>query len=263
MVRFVLLISGLLAAGLITAGVALMLLRQPPAAVWQCAGTEAGAERRVLVIGDSWATYSTLLEGLTGAEGPGAGAKLRACAVGFSGATTWQIGRRMAADGGFADRVERELGGRADIVLVTAGLNDLMLHAGPRSYAEGLVQLTRQAEAIAPRVATLSLPALDPDGQSTHLARRMLGAVNRYLNDGGESDPRPRYVAAYCAAARHPVIPLPGEIAGFSPGAYVDAAHLTPAAYRRLGAHLGAHLARQLDGQPRGSDEDGQACGDG
>lgn len=260
MVRFVLLISGLLAAGLIAAGAALMLLRQPPAAVWQCVGAAAGAERRVLVIGDSWATYRALLEGMTGADGAAPSAKLRVCAVGFSGATTWQIARRMAADGGFADRVQRELGGRAVIVLVTAGINDLMLHAGPRNYAEGLVQLTRQAEALAPHVTTLSLPALDPNGQSTHVARRIFGAVNRYLNDGGERDPRPRYVAAYCAAAHHPVIPLPGEIAGFRPDVYVDAAHLTPAAYRRLGAHVGAHLARQLDGQPRGSGEDGQAC---
>ena len=262
MMRVLLLVAGLLAAGLIVAGAALMLLRQPPAAVWQCAGADAGAERRILVIGDSWATYRALLEGMTGAGGAAPGAKLRVCAVGFSGATTWQIARRMAADGGFAVRVQRELGGRADIVLVTAGLNDLMLHAGPHSYAEGLVQLTRQAEALAPRVATLSLPALDPDGHSTHVARRLLGAVKRYLRDGGDVDPRPRYVAAYCAAARHPAIALPGEIAGFSSDAYVDAAHLTPAAYRRLGAHLGAHLARQLDGQKQGSAGGGQACGD-
>lgn len=228
---------GLLFGGI---GVSYALNSRPIPYDLHCASAGSGpVQYRILVIGESWASKGRLLPDLPDAVAKRSGAAVRACQLGWSGATTAKLITGVRESRGQSE-AEGRLGGEPTNVIILNSINDQVANVSPDRYAA-------QTEELAggfPRSITqiVSPPIVNQRPPSAHI----LQAGKRWISHLFGTTPRDEYERALFAAMKpDQVIPYREFSAGWKvePKRYTaDGIHLIDPAFQQYGAFLGLKM---------------------
>jgi hypothetical protein len=103
-------------------------------------GAGRGPTRRILIVGESWATGGRLLPELPTAAARRTSGDVRACQIGYSGRNTSLQLTGFEQD--FSDdQVLRLTGGAPDAIVIVTGVNDVVQHVGAARYRRDVLAL--------------------------------------------------------------------------------------------------------------------------
>lgn len=209
---------------------------------------DATAGDLLVVVGDSWASWGKLDDGLRAAFAQ-AGRPVLVKSQGFPGEPSRTVLERFSGPGGLAALMAKEYPGRRVTLLVLVGINDVFGHTGPMQYATHTARFLGLATGCGVKAFVVEIPPVDFGEVAPLSPGGLRRGFYRWVVDGGTTDAAP-----YRAALRG--IASPGVL--IDPGAYVEARrkdlydgrHFNAAAYDDFGRQLGEILVSRLAGTP-------------
>jgi|GEM_PF-5264431 len=207
---------------------------------------DSNAGDLLVVVGDSWASWGKLDDGLRSAFAE-AGRPVLVKSQGFPGEPSRTVLERFSGPGGLAALMAKEYPGRRVTLLVLVGINDVFGHTGPMQYATHTAKFLGLATGCGVKAFVVEIPPVDFGEVAPLTPGGLRRGVYRWVVDGGKTDAAP-----YRAALRG--IVSPGVL--IDPGAYVEARqkdlydgrHFNAAAYDDFGRQLGEILVSRLAG---------------
>jgi len=218
--------------------------RIPPSQA--CAGPLDGSYR-ILVVGESWAAGGKELPELPQAVSARLHMPVRACEIGYPGATTGEIRRFLARDYSSSD-IRKMLGGNANQTILLVGVNDVVNHVGSERYVLQVRELVSDTLKFSLKTSVVELPIVNVRPETSFMSKSKR-ALYEWLNDRGDNNAIATYRRTLASDA--PGVKLiafdkfsPGydrDKADFQP----DGIHFTAAAFHKYGAYIGQELPIQ------------------
>ncbi|MFD2265582.1 SGNH/GDSL hydrolase family protein [Lacibacterium aquatile] len=207
----------------------------------------ADAGDLLVVVGDSWASWGKLDDGLRSAFAE-AGRPILVKSHGFPGETSRSVLERFAGPGGLAALMAKEYPGRRVTLLVLVGINDVFSHSGPMSYATHTARFLGLATGCGVRAFVVEIPPVDFGEVAPLSPGGLRRTFYRWVIDGGKTDAAP-YRAALRSIASPGVLIDPAPYVDARRSALYDGRHFTAAAYDEFGHQLGETLLARLTGE--------------